>query len=437
MIINATDIRKAGNDEIIAVLRESGLDLQKRGANYVACCPFHNEKTPSFTVFPQTGTYKCFGCGEGGDSVSFFMENEGQTFVEALEKVASIVRKTVEYDTSKGNIEERRAALRKEQAQKAAQTTQLELVLAEWQKEGLPFQDIEIAGEDKQVYVQIGKRQFPSKMLKEWGICYAPKGNVIYKKAVKEKWPKTLLQEVGIINADGDRFYDFFRDRLIFPIYFRKQLVGFAGRTLPGSKQAAKYVNSKQSLLFDKSEILYGLDEARRAIVKQDECIVVEGYTDVMQMHWHGFKNTVANMGTSFTEQQAQLIKRSTRQVLFIKDGDQAGFESMKRDVLVSLKAGLIPSIVIMPEGVDPDSTLREIPKKVFQEYIKDNRQDGIIWRVMQEYDKDNMSQTNQCHSICCRSITTARFRHMLREAYIKKLTTNLQNWAGWYKEIA
>ena len=424
MISNATDIIDAANKEIVSIIRDCGIDLVRKGANYVACCPFHNEKTPSFTVFPQTGTYKCFGCGEGGDSINFIREHEGMGFIEAVERAAAIIRKTVEYDNSNGSIQEKRDKERKEKAHKEAQSVQLEHVLQFWQSEGLPFQDIEIIGDkEKEVFVSIGGRLFSSKALKAWDICYAPKGNVVYKHAVKQKWPKTLLQETGIIVADGDRFYDFFRDRIIFPIYnYKKQLVGFAGRILPGSKQPAKYVNSKQSLLFDKSELLYGIDKARRYIVKKEEAILVEGYTDVIQLHHYGFQNTVAGMGTSFTQQQAQLIKRSTKQVLFLKDGDAAGLESMRRDVLIALKNGLMPSIVILPDGEDPDSYVRINGKKVLEKYIQKHRQDGLIWRVMEEHDKDNVHKQINAIQLAADLILLLD-SEMAREAYIKKLT--------------
>ena len=426
MIVNAQDIRDAGNKEIVQII-QSEVELQKRGANFVGCCPFHKEKTPSFTVFPSTGTYKCFGCGEGGDAVSFLIDLHGFTFPEALEKVAAIVRKTIDYDTSGGNIDERRETLKKQKAQKDAQIVQLELVLQTWQREGLPFGEIitekSPATGKPETFIEIGKRKFPVSIFKEWGLTYAPKTNIICKEINRHKWPKSLLLEVGIINQDENRFYDFFRDRFIFPIHnHRNQLVGFGGRIMPDGKHPAKYINSKQSLAFDKSELLYGLHKARRFIVEKDEAILVEGYTDVLSMHYFGFGNTVAGMGTSWTEAQARLLKRSTKQILFLKDGDTAGIKSMKQDVVAALKAGIMPSVCILPDKSDPDSYLWKNGAKALKKYIKKHRQDGLVWRVMEDYDKDNIHK-----QIIAINFAADLLLHldtdMAREAYIKKLT--------------
>lgn len=427
MIKNATDIREAANREIVAILQESGLQLDRKGSTYTACCPFHNEKTPSFTVYPQTGTYKCFGCGEGGDAISYLIDQEGLTFPEALERAAGIVQMTIEYD-AKGNYNERRQQEQEYKKRKEALSVQAEKVLQAWQEYGLPETDFTYAcrmpDREQEPFVSFAGRQYPMSIIREWGLAYAPAHNLIREKAAADKWPVVLLQELHIVVSKGNEdLYDYFRDRFIFPIYnHRKQLVGFGGRKSPNSSNPAKYINSKDSLLYDKKNELYGIHKARRHVVKANEAIIVEGYTDVIAMHYHGFENTVSCCGTSFTLEQAQLIRRFAKTITLVKDGDRAGQDSMKRDVDIALKANLIPRVVQLPAGEDPDSLLGRVGGAAFSEYIKANNQDGIVWRVMQEWSKDDTFQQIEAVKYAAQLLLMLP-NDVVREAYIKKLT--------------
>lgn len=425
MIKNATDIREAAKAEIVPILTEAGLQLKKQGANFIACCPFHSEKTPSFTVFPATGTYKCFGCGEAGDPISFLIDSEGMTFPEAIERAAAVLKKTIEYD-AKGDFEGRRKEERERKSRREALSVQAENVLKAWQERGLPQTEITWATslDDKlaQIYIRVAGRWFPKKELDKWGIAYAPNDNFITQKMTAEQWPAVLLQELKLINTSADRTFDYFRDRIIFPIYdYRKTLVGFGGRRTETNNHPAKYINSADSLLYTKSKVLYGIHKARRHIVRENNALVVEGYTDVISLHIEGLKNSVSCCGTSFTQEQAELLRRFTATVTFVKDGDRAGLDSMKRDVDVALKGRLIPKVVQLPLGHDPDSLIRRVGGAAFSAYIKAEQQDGIIWRIMQEWSEDIHQQLIAIEYAA--ELLLMLPDDIAREAYLKKLT--------------
>jgi DNA primase len=418
MIKNVDEIRNAA--PILEVVRQH-VDLQRKGSNYIGLCPFHDEKTPSFTVTPSKNIFKCFGCGEGGDAVHFLMEHKNLTFPEALEEAARHAHTKVEYNgTPKQDLIDR---YKQEKQEREAVLIQIKEVAKAY------YQNVfdHISGLD---LVDCEGRQYPYDLVKKFGLSWAPK-NYISKIFVDQQWNKDLLIKAGIIrlsdadNRTGGGLYDFFRDRLLFPIFdHRGRVVGFAGRLskhAPNQK-TAKYINSPETIAFKKDEILYGLHQNKRLIKGMDGAFLVEGYTDVITMHQHGFP-AVATCGTAFTFKQAQLLKRFTDNVIILRDGDQAGMNAAVKDVITCVQAGLQPKILFLPDEEDPDSFLRHRDKADFVNAMERDMEDAIIWRIMKEWSDDPFQREKAFR------IAGELLAHIdsstLRETYIRELTKN------------
>lgn len=354
MIKNAQEIRSAAN--IVEVIGQH-LKLTRRGAVHIGLCPFHDEKSPSFTVYSTTNTFKCFGCGEGGDAVHFLIEHKGLTYPEALEEISKIEKIDIEYEKSENRQEvideAKREAARRKELQECLHT-----VHAYYEKQW-PLSDGNADG-----------RTIKPETAAKFGICYAPDENAVVKSGF---WDDRNLLEIGIAGQGKSGYgnYDFFRNRLLFRITdHRGGIVGLAGRRLraddsllgeDGKPKRAKYVNPKESVLYKKSETLFGLHENRKGIREAGYAILVEGYFDVVTPHDYGVQNCVAPCGTALTEQQANLLKRYTDEVVVLRDGDEAGIEAAKRDIEVLTRAGLKVRVCLM---VPPTRLIEQIEKQ-------------------------------------------------------------------------
>ena len=336
------------------------VDLKKTGVNYKGRCPFHDEKTPSFVVSPTKGIYKCFGCGKGGNSIMFVQELQGANYPEALRYVAA-----------KYNIEIVEESLTVEQESKLS-AKESQLIATKFASEY--FQDtLWNTEEGKTIGLSYFKeRGFSDEIIKQFKLGYSPKKqNAFEKAALKAGYDKNILIESSLIgeNEEG-KTYDKFRERTIFPIHsYSGKIIGFGGRAFNADAKS-KYLNSGETLIYDKSKVLYGLDISKQAISRANKCFIVEGYTDVISMHQNGIENVVSASGTALGTYQIGLIKRSTNNVVLLFDGDNAGINATIRSIDLCLKAEMNVKIASFPEGEDPDSYSKKLTTDKFQEYL-------------------------------------------------------------------
>ena len=346
--------------------------LKRRGANYTACCPFHNEKTPSFSVSPSKGIYKCFGCGKSGTAVGFVMEHENLSYVEALKYLAKKYHIEV--------IEE------EESAEQIAQKQRNESLLLVSEYAGQFFKDSLMTPEGQTIgYQYFRSRGLEDVTIKKYGLGWAPKDRFTFStKARAEGHKEEFLTETGLsIKYDDGRLVDRVHDRVIFPIHsVSGRVIGFGGRTLLNDKSVAKYLNSPTSEIYDKRHTLYGIYFAKNEMSRQDKCILVEGYLDVLSMHQLGITNVVASSGTSLTVEQIRLIRKFTNNVTIIYDGDSAGIKAALRGIGLVLKEGLNVKVVLLPEGQDPDDFARKHTLEQVQEHIARTEQDFISFKT-------------------------------------------------------
>ena len=347
------------------------VQLKKRGANYIGYCPFHNEKTPSFTVSATKGIYKCFGCGKGGNSVSFVMEHEHYSYPEALKYLAE-----------KYNIEIEEKELSPEQSIRANDRDSLYIINAFANKY---FQEqLWKSEEGKAVglsYFQ--ERAFSEEIIKKFQLGYSPKQkNAFSKLALESSYKEKYLEDAGLSILKHGNTTDRFRERVMFPIHsFSGRILGFGGRTLQ-KENKAKYVNSPESLIYYKSKILYGIYFAKQQISKENNCYIVEGYTDVISLHQSGIKNVVSSSGTSLTSEQIKLINRFTKNITILFDGDAAGINASFRSVDMILSEGMNVKIVLFPEGEDPDSFANKSSQEELKDYLGEKSKDFITFKT-------------------------------------------------------
>lgn len=346
--------------------------LKRRGGSYVACCPFHSEKTPSFYVTPSKGIYKCFGCGKAGSAVGFIMEYEHLSYVEALRYLAK-----------KYGIEIVEEDLTPEVLAARQRNESLMLVsefAGKFFKEQLNTKEGHSIG-----YAYFRSRGLEDETIEKYGLGWAPKGHKAFTEAArKEGYKDEYLFETGLCaqREDGS-LYDRFSDRVMFPIHsVSGRVIAFGGRTLVTDKSVAKYVNSKESEIYVKSRSLYGIYFAKSEISKQDKVYLVEGYLDVLSMHQIGITNTVASSGTSLTVEQIRLMKRFTDNVTIMYDGDSAGIHAALRGIDMVLKEGMNVKIVLLPDGDDPDSFSRKHTLEEVQQFIASHEQDFIGFKT-------------------------------------------------------
>ena len=342
--------------------------LKKRGANFIACCPFHNEKTPSFYVSPAKGIYKCFGCGKSGTAVGFVMEHESLSYVEALRYLAK-----------KYHIE---VIEKEESAEELAQKQHNESLLLVSEYAHKFFRDSLQTPEGQAIgYQYFRSRGLEDETIQKFGLGWAPVGRTsLYDAARAAGYKEEFLTETGLcLKFDDGRVVDRFYDRVVFPIHsVSGRVIGFGCRTLKSDKNIAKYMNSPTSEIYDKRHTLYGIYFAKSEISRADMCILVEGYLDVISMHQLGIRNVVASSGTSLTVEQIRLIRKFTNNVTIIYDGDSAGIKAALRGVGLVLKEGLNVKVVLLPEGQDPDDFARRNTLEQVQDHIAHNSQDFI-----------------------------------------------------------
>ena len=368
--------------------------LKRRGSSLWACCPFHNEKTPSFHVEPSRGIYKCFGCGKSGTAVGFIMEYEKLSYTEALKYLAR-----------KYHIEVKE---KEESAEDIAARQRNESLLAVSEFAFNFYKDQLATDEGRSVAVQyFHSRGLEDETIAKYGLGWAPKSKSAFTEAAKkEGYKDEYLLETGLCaqwDTDGslhDRFYD----RVMFPIHsVSGRVIAFGGRTLFTDKSIAKYVNSKESEIYVKSRSLYGIYFAKSAISRADKCYLVEGYLDVLSMHQLGITNVVASSGTSLTVEQIRLIKRFTENVTIMYDGDSAGIHAALRGIDLILKEGMNVKVVLIPDGDDPDSYARKHTLEEVEAFIAANEQDFIAFKadlLLGEAGDDPLKRANLINDI-------------------------------------
>ncbi len=347
--------------------------LRKKGVNYMACCPFHNEKTPSFVVSPAKGVFKCFGCGKAGNAVTFVMEHEGLTYPEALKFIAR--RYGIEVEERVLNDEEKRKSDARDSMMEvnsfAAQyfTSQLHDT-PEGRNIGLSY---------------FKERDLKAATLEKFSLGYCPAGGDAFtRKALEAGYKEEFLIATGLtIKRESGGYWDRFAGRVIFPVVsLSGRVIAFGGRTLRNDKKTAKYLNSPESEVYHKGKTLYGIYNAKKSITRENRCILVEGYMDVLSMVQAGVENVVASSGTSLTTEQIRLISRFTKNVTVIYDGDAAGIKASLRGIDMILAEGLNVRCVSLPDGDDPDSFARSRTAEELIDYIIANEVDFITFKT-------------------------------------------------------
>lgn len=349
------------------------VSLHKKGGNYWGCCPFHNEKTPSFSVSPAKGFYKCFGCGESGNAIGFLMKHERYTYVEALQWLAK-----------KYNIEIVEKELSEDQKRRNSERDTLYHV-SEFAQQY--FADL-LYNDDMGRAVGLSyfhNRGLSDEIIKEFGLGYClDEWSAFTDHARKNGYSDAVLEKTGLsIMKDNGRAIDRFKGRVTFPIYsISGRVLGFSCRILSNDKKLAKYVNSPDSEIYNKSNILYGILQAKKAIGDKDKCYLVEGNVDVLSMHQSGVKNTVASCGTALTTEQIRLIRRYTQNVTVVYDGDAAGIKATNKAVGKLYAEGMKVRTVLFPDGDDPDSYAQKYGSTKLQEYLETHEENFVLYKM-------------------------------------------------------
>ncbi|MBO4613898.1 MAG: DNA primase [Bacteroidales bacterium] len=387
MIDRTTIDRIMDAADIVEVVQDF-VSLKKRGVNYIGCCPFHNEKTPSFIVSPSKGIFKCFGCGKSGNAIGFVMEHEQMTYPEALKYVAKkygieIVEKELSPEEQKQNDDRESMRILNEYAAKYFQNNLLN------DPEGIAIG-----------LAYFRERGFTDEAIKTFGLGYSlEKRDAFTETALKNGYKLDFMTKTGltIVNEETKRRYDRFFGRVMFPVYsISGQVIGFGGRILKTAEKTAKYVNSPESEIYNKSKTLYGLYQARTEIVRQKKCYLVEGYADVISLFMAGVRNVVASSGTSLTEDQIRIIHRLTDDITVLYDGDSAGIHASIRGIDMLLAQGLNVRVLLLPDGEDPDSFAKKNGSEKTIEYLNTHEEDFIRFKTRlskQEADKDPLKR--------------------------------------------
>ncbi len=364
-------------EEIVAASRIEEVvgdfvNLKRRGTNFIGLCPFHTEKTPSFNVSPSKGIFKCFGCGKAGDSITFVMEHEKYSYPEALKFLAQKYHIAVE---ETGDVV-------KEQSDKMLHESLY--IINNFAQEY--FHDQLYKSEEGQTigYAYFKERGMTDEMVRKFKLGYSLADSESFSKAaLKSGYNLDLLKKAGLIVERGGRSFDFYHHRVIFPILnLTGKVVAFAGRIMAKDEKAPKYINSPETEIYHKSQIVYGIFQAKNAIRQHDECFLTEGYTDVISMHQAGIENVVASSGTSLTQEQIKLIKRFTSNITILYDGDAAGIKAALRGLEMMASEDVNVRVVLLPDGEDPDSFLHKKGSTALREFIRDSKKDFIQFKV-------------------------------------------------------
>jgi len=416
MIDKGTTERIIETAEITDVIQDF-VNLKKRGTNYLGLCPFHNEKTPSFTVSPSKGIFKCFGCGKGGNAINFIMEHEGLSYPEALRFLAN-----------KYNIEIEEKELSAEEIEQKNIKDSLQIVTNFAAKH---FHDnLKNHQEGRSVGLSyLKERSIREDMIDKFDLGYSlDQWESFTQAALKKGFKQDYLEKTGLTIVKEDKRYDRFRGRIMFPIHsLSGNVIGFGGRTMKKDEKTAKYINSPESEIYHKSNILYGIYHAKKAITKNEKCYMVEGYTDVIALHQKGIENVVASSGTSLTENQIRLVKRFTPNITIIFDGDPAGIKASLRGIDLILEQGMNVKVLLLPEGEDPDSFSQKHSASDLVQYIEKNEEDFIQFKtrlLSEEAQNDPVKRANLINDVV-RSISMIP-DGIMRTVYIKNCSSIL-----------
>lgn len=357
--------------DIIDVVGEF-VKLKKRGTNYIGNCPFHNEKSPSFTVSPAKEIYKCFGCGKSGNTITFLMEHEKYSYVEALRWLAA--RYNIEIEETETSP-----------AQKIAQQTADSLyAINHFAMDFFTKQywDTEAGATIAQSYMQ--HRGFLRPIVEKFKIGYNPsERDSLAKALIQNQFNPELFARTGLVVERDGGWQDNYRDRIIFPIHNTTgKIIGFGARQIAKNDRSPKYINTPENEIYVKSRILYGSYFARTAIDKANECLLVEGYTDVVSLHQAGIENVVASGGTSLTIDQLRLVKKYTQNLTIIYDGDAAGVKAALRGLDMALEEGLNVQLVLIPDNEDPDSYVNKVGPDAFRDFVQSAKKDFILFQL-------------------------------------------------------
>lgn len=371
-MISQETIQKIQSQVKILDIVESYVKLKKRGANYLGLCPFHNEKSPSFTVSPTKEIYKCFGCGKSGNSIGFLMELEKYSYVEALRWLANKYNIEIEETVSSPEV-------------KLQQQTSESLFIINNFAQQFFSNAMHDTDEGQDVALSyLKERGFRGDIIKKFQLGYSPEmRDAFTSAALAAKYNPELLVKAGLVNNRDDKYQDNYRGRIIFPIHNPSgKIAGFGARIIKKNDRAPKYINTPENEIYIKSKILYGSYFARMAIDKADECLLVEGYTDVVSLHQAGVENVVASGGTSLTTDQLRLVKKYCNNLTIIYDGDSAGIKAALRGLDLALEERLNVKLVLIPDGEDPDSYVNKIGADAFKEFVNKNKKDFILFQL-------------------------------------------------------
>jgi len=411
MIDRATVGRIFDAARIVDVVGEF-VSLKKRGVNFFGCCPFHNERTPSFSVNPAKNIYKCFGCGKAGNSVNFIMEHEHLGYADALRYLAK-----------KYNIPVEEKEPTQEEKQQSDRRESLMVVSAYAAR---VFQDhLFNTREGTAIGLSYFKeRGFREDVIKSFELGYSLEARDAFtRKALKDGYREDFLVETGL-SIKGERgVFDRFSGRVMFPVHsLSGKIIAFGGRVLKTDKKAAKYVNSPESEIYHKSKVLYGIFQAKKSIVQNDKCFLVEGYTDVLSMHQAGIENVVASSGTALTVEQIQLVKRFTSNITVLYDGDTAGIKASLRGIDLILQEDMNVKVLLFPDGEDPDSFARSHSASELDAYIRANETDFITFKAQLLLDdvKNDPIKRSQLITDVVQSITLIP-QAIKRSVYLKE----------------
>ena len=348
------------------------IKLKKRGANYLGLCPFHNEKSPSFTVSPSKEIYKCFGCGKSGNTISFLMEHEKYSYTDALKWLAAKYNVEIEETYASPELLQQR------------QTSDSLFIINGFAQKYFTQQLTETEEGQTIALSYLKERGFREDIIQKFQLGYSPaQKDAFSKEALQQQFNPELLLKSGLVTERQGILMDNYRERIIFPIHNQTgKIIGFGARIIGKKEHAPKYINTPENDIYIKSRILYGSYFARQAIDKNDECLLVEGYTDVVSLHQAGIENVVASGGTSLTPDQLRLIKKYTNNLTILYDGDAAGVKAAMRGLDLALEEGLNVKLVLIPDNEDPDSYVNKVGTSAFNQFIRENKKDVILFQL-------------------------------------------------------
>ncbi len=392
-MISKSTIQKVNDAADLLDVVGSFIKLKKRGANYLGNCPFHNEKTPSFTVSPSKGIYKCFGCGKAGNVITFVQEHEKLSYPESITWLAKRYHIEVEQTELSNEAREQQQIEESLRIVNTYAATYFNTILtdtAEGQAIGLSY---------------FQERGFRKETIEKFQLGYCLEDrDALAKEAIEKGYSKELLVKAGLVYDRYDKLQSIYGGRVIFPIHNQSgKVLGFGARILKANEKAPKYINTPENEIYHKSKTLYGIYFAKNTISTLNECFLVEGYTDVISLHQTGIENVVASSGTSLTEEQLKLIKRYTKNLTILYDGDAAGIKAALRGLDMAIEQGLNVQVVLLPDNHDPDSYVQAVGVEEFNAYIKNNKKDIILFKLeasLKEANDDSIKKSELINDI-------------------------------------